>query len=115
RQDGRRQGRGGVMSLKDRLEHANGDAQNGRRDEQPEAEAPLDADTIEVQADLPLRPPDTALTERIGSTAASGSSDGLRILQAPGTQHGDPFGDLKMRIHRAVIDKLGSQLFGEEA
>src|SRR5262249_50816383 len=28
RQDGRRPGRGGVMSLKDRLEHANGDAQN---------------------------------------------------------------------------------------
>jgi pilus assembly protein CpaF len=101
------------MSLKDRLEHANGDGQNGRRDELPEA--PLDEDTIDVQADLPLRPSDTALTERIGSTAASGSSDGLRMLQGPETQHGDPFGDLKMRIHRAVIDKLGSQLFGEEA
>jgi pilus assembly protein CpaF len=101
------------MSLKDRLEHANGDGQNGRRDEQPEA--PLDEDAIDVQADSPLRSPDSALTERIGSAAASGSSDGLRMLQAPETQHGDPFGELKMRIHRAVIDKLGSQLFGEEA
>jgi pilus assembly protein CpaF len=97
------------MSLKERLEQANGDGQGPEEPGTPSDET--EAGDIH---DLPLRSPDTALTERIETATASGSGDPL--LQAtPDGQHGDPFGALKMRIHRAVIDKLGSQLFGQEA
>jgi hypothetical protein len=96
------------MSLKERMEQVNGDGQNPDEPGTP----PADSEAPDIH-DLPLRSPDTALTERIETATASGSGDPL-LQAAPDGQHGDPFGALKMRIHRAVVDSLGSQLFGEE-
>src|SRR6266542_2009991 len=61
---------------------------------QPATEQPV----VELPAEplaLPVRTGDPALTQ--------------------GGHHGDPFAALKTRIHRAVIDKLGFQLFGTAA
>jgi pilus assembly protein CpaF len=56
----------------------------------------------------------TALFDRLEAAAAG--SDGrpgeLRPARFAGSGRRDPFGGLKTRVHRAIIDKLGSQLFG---
>jgi pilus assembly protein CpaF len=56
--------------------------------------------------------PEAALAERLETAAPTASPGEAHALRSPGNRQGDPFAQLKTRIHRAVIDKLGFQLFG---
>ena len=98
------------MSLRERLY----DAEVEVSMLQPATEQPV----VELPAEplaSPVRTGDTALTERLETAAPTPSPSGLIPARAQGGHHGDPFAALKTRIHRAVIDKLGFQLFGTAA
>jgi pilus assembly protein CpaF len=110
------------MSLRERLYHSQGgDAVPPPANEEAagngDGEPNHDDEVVEARPLTELRVADSALTERLRETAPpqTGGGGPLRVpqpQQSPGRTHGDPFGALKTRIHRAVIDKLGSQLFG---
>ena len=103
------------MSLKDRLDQANGERQAPAPAEGPEAtsDAPSGETDGAERPPLPLRLSETALTERLEEATAAGP-DGARFQAAEGA-HTDPFAGVKTKIQRAVIDKLGPELFGEAA
>ena len=102
------------MSLSDRLSEAQG---GGRPPESPADEVGLDSLLDRTDTDTavgePRRSSEEALTERLresaAATGAPGRLPGLRSDRGP---DGDPFAVLKTRIHRAVIGRLGAQLFG---
>jgi pilus assembly protein CpaF len=97
------------MSLRERLD----EVQPARRDplasQQPDGQwAATDGEeTVEQPAVLPAQTAEAALAGRLESAAPA---QALRVNEPDG--HGDPFAAVKTRVHRAVIDRLGSQLFG---
>jgi pilus assembly protein CpaF len=111
------------MSLRERLNNSQGGP--------PFPKLPADEHTRSENGDIPAlgdeEPSEqatsevrfsekTALADRLRETAAAPSAPGgalrLQDQRPPGSRHGDPFASLKTRIHRAVIDNLGAQLFG---
>src|SRR5262249_6390839 len=108
------------MNLRERLFNAQGEPSPAPPpSEQP---APVNGHVpagAEEQAREPAAPPSrqrekAALAERLRESAAAPSAPGgaLRERRPTESHRGDPFASLKTRVHRACIDKLGSQLFG---
>jgi pilus assembly protein CpaF len=96
------------MSLSDRLSNGGNGAHQGAEDFVNDVTE--DSGTGELSADS-LRSADSALTDRLRESAES--TPGW-LLGPEGAEevHGDPFSGLKTRVHRAVIARLGAQLFG---
>src|SRR5919204_1144184 len=110
------------MSLRERLNSSQGGPPfpNLPADQQAPSEngdvpADVDEQTSEPAPSEVRFAEKTALADRLRETAAAPSAPGGALRQEqrpPGGRHGDPFATLKTRIHRAVIDSLGAQLFG---
>jgi pilus assembly protein CpaF len=92
------------MSLNDRINGAN----DGNSPPQPPdggaTESP-DAVKETLRYAVAGRSAEAALADRLESAGAV-------FERLPGLHNRDPYADLKTRIHRAVIDKLGARLFG---
>jgi pilus assembly protein CpaF len=93
------------MSLRGRLDELDADLPPPERANGSEAEV--------GRAALASRAAETALGERLDTAAAT---PGARLRSPQGRPgRGDPYAGLKTRVHRAIVDKLGSRLAGADA
>src|SRR5262245_9120024 len=113
------------MSLRDRLNQAQGGSvppeQPAGNGAEPNGAEPngevheLSAATNGSNGNESVVEPKTvesSLVERLHKSAAAPSAPGGQLREQPSPTGRDPFAQVKTRVHRACIDKLGSQLFG---
>ena len=107
------------MNLRERLFNAQGEPVAPPPSEPPPSvnghiPAGAEEQAREPAAPESRQPEKASLAERLRESAAAPSAPGgaLREQRPTESHRGDPFASLKTRVHRACIDKLGSQLFG---
>jgi pilus assembly protein CpaF len=99
------------MSLRDRLSAADG----GNGGPPPAVDEPRDANGAGGRDRAGAEPPrisERALKDRLRDAAPAPPRRTLAAQEETAGHGRDPFAGLKTRIHRAVIERLGSQLFG---
>ena len=108
------------MSLRDRLNQAQGGpnppeqpAENGAEPNGEVHEAPVTTNGSNGHEPVAeTKTVESSLVERLHKSAAAPSAPGGQLREQPSPTGRDPFAQVKTRVHRACIDKLGSQLFG---